>query len=420
MNNPLLNAVQEKKQILYISYDGMTDPLGQSQILPYICGLSANGYAFTLISCEKKARFQAGKDVIENICRENNIHWVPLFYTKKPPILSTLKDVFSIWQKAVSLHKQKNFAMVHTRIGIPSVVGLRLKKKYGIKFFHDIRGFYADDRVDGGMWNLKNPVFRSVYHYFKKHEQACLQYADAITCLTFKARKIFHEAAPANANVQSMAVIPCAVDTKLFDPARITAEEQQLLRARFGFEKEDQVFSYLGSIGGWYLTQDMIRLLGVIYQHIPKAKFLFISPDRHHEIKQMCLQAGMPDTDVHTVYAKRSEIPALLSLSAFSVFFIKACYSKQAASPTKHGEIMSMGIPVISNSGVGDVDEIINTYKSGILIPELTDDAYQKAITEIKSFNKDEAAIRQGAIEFYSLDKALAQYLAIYKNTLTD
>ena len=29
-----------EKQILYISYDGITDPLGQSQILPYIIGLT--------------------------------------------------------------------------------------------------------------------------------------------------------------------------------------------------------------------------------------------------------------------------------------------------------------------------------------------------------------------------------------------
>jgi hypothetical protein len=41
------------KNILYIAYDGMTDPLGQSQVLPYISGLSKLGYQFTLISCEK-------------------------------------------------------------------------------------------------------------------------------------------------------------------------------------------------------------------------------------------------------------------------------------------------------------------------------------------------------------------------------
>lgn len=44
-----------KKQVLYISYDGMTDPLGQSQVLPYLVGLSKEGFQFTLVSCEKRA-----------------------------------------------------------------------------------------------------------------------------------------------------------------------------------------------------------------------------------------------------------------------------------------------------------------------------------------------------------------------------
>ena len=72
-----------KKQILYLSYDGMTDPLGQSQVLPYIIGLTKNGYEFTLISCEKKEKYLENKTIIENICLANNIDWQPLFYTKK-------------------------------------------------------------------------------------------------------------------------------------------------------------------------------------------------------------------------------------------------------------------------------------------------------------------------------------------------
>ena len=30
-------------RVLYISYDGMTDALGQSQVLPYLCGLAQRG-----------------------------------------------------------------------------------------------------------------------------------------------------------------------------------------------------------------------------------------------------------------------------------------------------------------------------------------------------------------------------------------
>ena len=80
------------KQVLYLSYDGMTDPLGQSQVLPYIIGLTQKGYRFHLISFEKPDRFKLHKEEIFKICKVNNITWVPLLYTKRPPLLSTIAE----------------------------------------------------------------------------------------------------------------------------------------------------------------------------------------------------------------------------------------------------------------------------------------------------------------------------------------
>lgn len=58
---------------LYISYDGMTDPLGQSQVLPYLSGIAAAGYKVTLISAEKEEKFLAIRDEIQRICDQAGI-----------------------------------------------------------------------------------------------------------------------------------------------------------------------------------------------------------------------------------------------------------------------------------------------------------------------------------------------------------
>ena len=39
-----------KMKTLYLSYDGLTDPLGQSQVLPYIMGLGDKGFRFAIIT----------------------------------------------------------------------------------------------------------------------------------------------------------------------------------------------------------------------------------------------------------------------------------------------------------------------------------------------------------------------------------
>jgi uncharacterized protein (DUF433 family) len=113
------------------------------------------------------------------------------------------------------------------------------------------------------------------------------------------------------------------------------------------------------------------------------------------------------------------EVPLLLSLSDFAVFFIRPCYSKQSSSPTKHGEIMAMGIPLITNSGVGDVEKIVEQYHSGIIIHEFTEPEYKIAAAKIAAGLKyDTAAIRKGAETFYALTSAIEKYNRIYSNIL--
>ena len=65
-------------KVLYLSYDGMTDPLGQSQVIPYLAGLSQLGYRFTIVSCEKKARFQKNREHIAALLAKHDIAWTPL------------------------------------------------------------------------------------------------------------------------------------------------------------------------------------------------------------------------------------------------------------------------------------------------------------------------------------------------------
>lgn len=44
-----------KKEVLYITYDGLLEPIGQSQILKYVVHLSSQ-HDFTILSLEKEKR----------------------------------------------------------------------------------------------------------------------------------------------------------------------------------------------------------------------------------------------------------------------------------------------------------------------------------------------------------------------------
>ena len=406
------------KKILFISYDGMTDPLGQSQVIPYLSNLTKAGYSFTILSCDKPEKYPAGKAYVEKLIAPFPINWISVPYHKNPPVLSSVYDYYALKKAAKNLQGTNHFDMVHSRPGLPTLVALYLKKKYGLKFLNDIRGFWADERVDGGMWNLKNPVFNWLYHFFKRHEYNCLINEDYAICLTYKGRDEIHNRKNIPGQPIPLEVIPCSVDLDLFNEKNIDQSLKAKFRNELNIKEGDFIISYLGSIGGWYLTDEMMRFCKNVGDRIPHAKFLFISPNSN-DIIVAAAKYGLTAEKLIIKQGKRHEVPLLLSFSNYALFFIKQCYSKIASSPTKHAEIMAMGIPVITNSGIGDVAEIVAKYNAGYVVSDFTDPTFASVIDKIIAGNPfDKMAIRHGAKDFYSLETAVERYRKVYDKIL--
>ena len=121
---------------------------------------------------------------------------------------------------------------------------------------------------------------------------------------------------------------------------------------------------YLGSIGSWYLLEEMLAFFAFVRTNSPAARFLFISQMNPQTILLAAERQGIPKEALSVVAAEREEVPRLLATADFGLFFIKPCFSKQASSPTKLGEMLAMGLPVIANGGVGDLDDFF-AEKSG-------------------------------------------------------
>ncbi len=403
--------------VLYISYDGMTDPLGQSQVIPYLIGLTHKGYSITLLSCEKPEAFEKNKSRISELLKANGINWQPIPYTKKPPVLSTVYDVFQLKKKALELHTTSNFSAVHCRSYIAALVGLQLKEKYGVKFIFDMRGLWADERVDGKLWNLSNPLYKSVYRYFKNKEKQFLENADYTISLTENAKQEIHQWSHIRNNPVKIAVIPCCADLDLFNKQQLDIAQKSRLAQELNIQPDDYVLLYLGSIGTWYMLEEMMEFFSVLKAQRKQAKFLFVTKDEHERILQTAEKFGVAN-DIILRPGNRDEIPALIALSHFSVFFILPSYSKKASSPTKQGEIMAMGVPVVCNTHVGDTDYIVEKYQSGILVRSFNPEAYQDAVQQMMSARFDEQQIIAGAQEYFALQNGVQKYAEVYAEIL--
>jgi glycosyltransferase involved in cell wall biosynthesis len=398
------------KKILYISYDGMTDPLGQSQVLPYLVGLTKKGCQFHLISFEKQERFEKFESTIQQICSDAGIVWHPLSYTKKPPLLSTIYDVQRMKKMAHTLHKTHQFDLIHCRSYISALVGMGMKKRYNTKFLFDMRGFWADERVEGGIWNLTNPLFKVVYTYFKAKEKRYFTESDAIVSLTHKGKEVIVK--EFGIDTSKISVIPCCADLNLFNSQNVKEAELSELRELLGIDESKKVLGYVGSIGTWYMLPEMLDFFKVLRTKDSSWTFLIVSGEHPANIYRMAQEKQIDVSALIIMSCLHKEVPKYISLFDLSVFFIRPSYSKQASSPTKQGELMAMGIPIVCNAGVGDTDLVIETYEAGAVLNETNPSAYDTFTYPIQGFNQERTII--GAQEFYGLENGINTYFHIY------
>jgi len=403
------------KNVLYITHDGLTDQLGQSQIIPYLIGLAKYGFRITIVSSEKPKVYFEQKEKISALLKGANIKWIPTTYSSSLPLVSKLGNSKKLEKKSFDVCLSEKINIVHCRGYIAALTGSKLKKKLGIKFIFDMRGFWADERIEGGIWSKKNPLTLSLYRYFKKKEIEFINNSDYVISLTEKASDEILNFKKVHKNVR-IGVIPCCVDLELFSSRSVTSETIKELKNKLEIGHGDFVLSYIGSIGTWYLLDEMLLFFRNLLKTKPNAKFLFITQENKKNILASAKKTGIPKNKIAVTVATRNEVPSLLSLSDLSVYFIRPTYSKKASSPVKMGEIMAMGIPAITNSGIGDSDRIIKETDAGIIIDDFSEKSFDEAITKVEDLlKKDKTIFTNAAKKYFSLEKGIEFYKSVYR-----
>lgn len=377
-------------RVLYISYNGMLDALGQSQVIPYLRALSERGVYFTLLSYEREQAFtRAGLERCAELKDElarTNIDWQWLRYHQRPSLPATAYDVMVGTSHAARLLKSKGLNLVHARSHIPATIALRIKKRFGIRMIFDVRGLMADEYVDAGHWQQNSLAYRIT----KRAEHKALTAADGVVTLTERIWPtikmwIGDTSQPAHE------VIPCCADLEKFS---FSQEHRARLRKAMGLD-ERFVIVYSGSVGGWYLTEEMADFFATLQKQNRKAYFLWLTLSQPELIRRLMAQRGIKQADYAVVSVPSAEVPSYLSASDAGLAFIKPCFSKLASSPTKFAEYLACGLPLITNAGIGDSDSLVNDERVGTLVPNFSDHDYEIAGGEITGFVAQAEETRQ-------------------------
>ncbi|TAE07031.1 MAG: hypothetical protein EAZ95_18720, partial [Bacteroidetes bacterium] len=212
------------------------------------------------------------------------------------------------------------------------------------------------------------------------------------------------------ASVGESGILPASVGESGILPASVG--ELGILPAPVG---EPFVLSYLGSLGTWYMLREMLEFFVALREKYPDAHFLFITPDAPEVIYQVSDALQIPRSCFTIQRGERAEVPALLAKSTISMFFVKPAYSKKASSPTKMGEILAMGIPLIANKGIGDTDWLFERYTCGALVENFSKEDYQKAIDSLPTLLQiSPESLRETATAYFGLEEGVKRYAEVY------
>ena len=392
--------------LIYISYDGICEALGQSQIIPYLKRLS-DKYRIHIISYEKPNDYKNKKRIfsLRANLKDFDIEWTPMLYHKSPSVLATIFDILKGQFITMRIARRLKAEILHVRSYIPALIALPTKKLTGVKLLFDIRGFWADERVDGGIWQRNSIIYRIV----KRLERYLFIEADHVVTLTessvseIKSFNYWKNISP------KITVIPTCADLEKFIPPKKTPD----------FDKF--IFGYVGSFGTWYMLEETIALFSAILELRPQARMIVINRNEHELVKTSFIRAGIPIERIEITKCSYNEVSYHIQRMHAASVLIRPCFSKIASAPTKLAEYLGCSVPCVGTHEVGDMEKVLEGDGIGVILRNFDLKAIREAAIKIVTLAESSdvrARWRDIAVSRFSLNKGGEAYRLIYSNLI--
>ncbi len=368
---------KKKFDITYLSVDSIQEGVGSSQITPLILGLAESGKAVCLITFEK---IRPPRELTE-IFTKVGVVWIAKEFGKPGAIggVSRLDKLRRSVPASTIIHGRSDIA---TAAAIWSGVDAPV--------LWDVRSLWSDQRLLIGTagWNGLTARGARVLENVSANGSAAMTTLTAAVVPILKQR---HKRIP-----EIRGVIPTCVQTSKFLVSSMPQGQITCLLS--------------GTFNNYY---DLVRTKQILDELRKKIELRVIWA-RAGEAPMEQLGVG----EDLIVSASHSEMPGLVRESHFGIAICKQDNSDSlaAAVPTKIGEFLASGRPVIVSRGIGDLDLMLENTKTGLVID--LDDSLQNVSEQIVSLINDQGTpdrCRELAMQHFDMKKSVSRYLEIYE-----
>lgn len=357
------------KKVVFVTNNGLTDHIGTAQILPYLERLSGRGHLIQCITIERSKTQDTYIKDLKNRISDSNLIYNPVHSKKK--FLGKFWSTFGLFFKTIKSCLLFRPDILHCRSYMPLPTVLFAHILFKIPFVFDMRGFWIDERIEGGAWDNSKTKWKIVIGALRFLERLAIRRANHIVVLTNDAKSVVERSSSYGG--ASITVIPCSVDREIFcinESMRLSTREE------FGFEDDEYVLAYLGSSGSLYRMDMVYRLYSEIKKLGLRPKILLIGEhdlSKHIEAAA-AINISVEMNDLICQKIPHCQVPRMLNAADLGLSFRLQSPSSLGVSATKVGEYLSCGLPVVTSDGIGDIREIIKNFKNGYVFSNLDSD----------------------------------------------
>ena len=366
--------------VTYLTIDSLSEGVGSSQITPLISRLSKAGLKINLISYEKSKQNSELADYFKLI----GVDWNARAFGANG-FMGGISRLNNLRQEIPKTN------LIHARSDIPAVSGIASRRA---PVLWDVRSLWADQKV----MIQKNLLNKTLYRSYRALETIASHQSLGMSTLTSAVIPVLEER---NGKLPPLrAVVPTAVDLDRF---QLNSKLPSKLRALFS---------------GTYNDYYDLRLSALFMEELRSLTELETHWARPLESEKKQINVG----EDRIFPASQNEMAELIPNYSFGISVCKldAGPSLSAAMPTKIGEFLACGRPIVVNKGLGDMDKFIKEFNVGVSLDGNSINLKKSAAELINLVLDPETPDRCRALaeKHFSMEVGAKRYLDLYGQML--
>ena len=399
--------------VLYVTFDGVLQPLAFSQSVRVVAGLGSRGLKYHLLSIERPADLARPEltRAVKDMLQPAGVGWTSIAAASMGTPRRVADVLARTMLRAIAIVRNERISLVHARGYHGAVLAGVLKRAFGVPYIFDARGYWIEERTGPGNW-FSTPV---AYAAGKFVEQQLFRAAEAVVTLTaLQATDI--ASGQFGPPPRHLEVIPTCTDYDAFylrdtRPAKPTEsdcvprEVQDRLLGKL-------VIGVVGALNSSYCVKEALMLARQVTELNPNAHVLALSIQRR-EYGEALQAAGIPAERYTVASAEHWTMPHWLQWIDWGLLLLQETAAKRASMPTKLAEFFATGVRPMFFGCNSEAVRWVDRAGSGYVPPSLAESDLRAAARVMTDSTLDYGrlrAAREVSATHFALTAGLERY----------